>query len=75
MDEYAIQIAGLPARAGVNSNDFFVTVTFQNVVIDGSPLIVHLDPPVATIAQVSAPTLLALIVALGNGAVVLPFGN
>lgn len=73
MDEYAIEIAGLPARAGLNTNGLFATVTFQNVVVDGSPFVIHLDPPVASISQVGAPALLALIAALANGAIILPF--
>ena len=72
MDEYAIQVAGLPARAGLNVNGLFATVAFQNVVIDGSPLVVHLDPPVASITQVGAPALLGLISALAAGAIINP---
>lgn len=68
------QVAGLPVFFGADSNGFYTTATFQNVYIYGSPLVVTLDPPVATIEEAGIPALLGLIGALTNGAVINPFG-
>jgi hypothetical protein len=69
-DRTTISVAGVPAEVAVDGNGFYVDVLFQNVTIDGSPLIVHLNPPVATIEQVSAPALLGLVTGLLNGAII-----
>lgn len=68
-----ISVAGLPATVGINGNGFYATVAFQNVFIHDSPLVVNLNPPVATIEEVGTPALLALIAALASGAVIMPF--
>lgn len=72
MDEYAIQIAGLPARAGVNTEGYFATVVFESVFINGSPLVVTLNPPVATLDEVSLPATVGLANAILQGAVIQP---
>jgi len=73
MDEYPIEVAGLPARANINGDGYFVNVAFQNVFIAGSPLVVHLNPPVATIEEVGGAALLGLVAAIASGAVIRPF--
>jgi len=74
-DGYFFSVAGLPVLAGVDGNGYYVTVAFQNVTVEGSPLVVVLDPPIpgTEIDRLSAASLLALVSALAQGAVVQPF--
>lgn len=66
-----IQIAGIPASLQIRGDGFYVSATFQNVRINGSPVIVYLDPPVATVEEVNAPALLlGLVAAIANGAII-----
>jgi len=65
-----ISVAGLPAKLKVNGYGYYATVAFQNVYIADSPLVVHLDPPVATIEEAGTPALLGLIAAIAGGAVI-----
>jgi hypothetical protein len=71
MQDQIINIAGLPVTLSADASGFYATATFQNVTIDASPLVIHLDPPVATVTEVNAPALLlGLLAALANGAVI-----
>lgn len=66
-----INIAGLPVTLRAEGEGFYTTALFENVIIYGSPLVVTLDPPVATVAEVNAPALLlALLGALASGAII-----
>lgn len=66
-----MNIAGLPVEFTNDGSGFIVQAVFQNVYINGSPLVVYLDPPVASESEVNAPALLlALLAALANGAVI-----
>jgi hypothetical protein len=66
-----VRVAGLPVLLGVDGGGYYATATFQSVYVNSSPLIVYLDPPVATVAEVSLPGLLvALLGALANGAII-----
>lgn len=63
-----VRVAGLPVVLGFNAVGFYATATFQNVFIDGSPVVFHFDPPVATIEEVSLPGLLVFLLGvLANG--------
>lgn len=66
-----MEIAGLPVSFSFDSSGFYITALFENVYINGSPLVFYFDPPVATIEEVNAPALLlALLAALANGAII-----
>lgn len=66
-----INIAGLPVTLSTDADGFYSTATFENVTIDASPVVIHLDPPVATVSEVNAPALLlGLLAALANGAII-----
>lgn len=69
-----MNIAGLPVSFSFDSSGFYASALFENVYINGSPLVIYLDPPVATIDEVNAPALLlGLLAALANGATIRPF--
>lgn len=42
-----IQISGVPVRVLTTVDGFYITAVFQHVDINGSPVIVHFDPPIA----------------------------
>lgn len=68
-----IYVAGLPVALVYDASGFYATAEYQNVYINGSPLIVDLVPPVADVSQVNAPALLlALLGALASGAIIQP---
>jgi hypothetical protein len=48
--------------AEVNGNGFVVSITFERVMIDGSPVIFHFNPPIANVDQISPPALLAFVI-------------
>lgn len=66
-----IQVAGVPASVQVRGDGFYVSATFQNVRINGSPVVLYFDPPVATVEEIDAPALVrGLAEAIARGALI-----
>ena len=66
MDPY-FDIPGLPVSLLINGDGFYVQAIFTTVFIQGSPVVVVLEPPVAGIEGIDPSSLLrALVAALGG---------
>lgn len=69
--QYTLTVAGTPVGLGYDTSNFYATATYENVTISGSPVVAYFDPPVATLAEVDAPSLLLFLLnQLANGAII-----
>jgi hypothetical protein len=65
------KVSGIPLTFAYDASGFYVSATYQNVTINGSPLVFYFDPPVADQSDINAPALLLFLLgALANGAVI-----
>jgi len=65
MDPY-FGIPGLPVSLRIGGDGFYVQAVFTTVFIQGSPVVIDLNPPVAGVENIDAPALLrALLDRLG----------
>lgn len=66
-----MNIAGIPLSFTYDASGFYLTAAFQNVTINGAPLIFYFNPPVADQSEINAPALLLFLLgALANGAII-----